>query len=354
MLRGPLLNSSSPSCSQVDNDIRDDRGSDATKEWIASSVWRFGKRKQRHLKLWGEIKAALLNFILENGRAERVETFCLEVYSVPESPLESARRRSRWEGRGVLSSIVAAWDHIRGKSPCPGTVMRAWLSWVDFPHLFFPPSISLPSFPSIWLFPLLPATAQTWRGAFLEHPFPAAVMVTCSVSRDPVWVCLPHSFALSRSGSSRWRWSDSSYKCLWESRAACVPCLPFRHSSSSVLLWSPRIMLALKTNKTKKLETFPCLSCSRGSGRVRHFPGQGEAQEEVWAWQVLCTHLRSVAWLLLILGSSYDESMPQEPSRTCWCLSVSGSRRILCAPRLTLRRGQGRALGVSGVFLVTL
>ena len=40
-------------------------------------------------------------------------------------------------------------------------------------------------------------------------------------------------------------------------------------------------MLALKTNKTKKLETFPCLSCSRGSGRVRHFPGQGEAQEEV-------------------------------------------------------------------------
>lgn len=33
--------------------------------------------------------------------------------------------------------------------------------------------------------------------------------------------------------------------------AACVSCLPFRHSSSSVLLWSPRIMLALKTNKQK-------------------------------------------------------------------------------------------------------
>ena len=148
MLRGPLLHSSSPSCSQVDNDIRDDHGSDATEEWIASSVWRFGKRKQRHLKLWGEIKAALLNFLLENGRAERVETFCLEVYSVPESPLESARRRSRREGRGVLSSIVAAWDHVRGKSPCPGTVMRAWLSWVDFPHLFFFPPVSLsPPFP---------------------------------------------------------------------------------------------------------------------------------------------------------------------------------------------------------------
>lgn len=48
--------------------------------------------------------------------------------------------------------------------------------------------------------------------------------------------------------------------------AACVSCLPFRHSSSSVLLWSPRIMLALKTNKQKKLEMFPCLSCSGGPG----------------------------------------------------------------------------------------
>lgn len=171
MLRGPLLHSSSPSCSQVDNDIRDDHGSDATEEWIASSVWRFGKRKQRHLKLWGEIKAALLNFLLENGRAERVETFCLEVYSVPESPLESARRRSRREGRGVLSSIVAAWDHVRGKSPCPGTVMRAWLSWVDFPHLFFFPQYLSPLLSQYLIVSSSPRNCTDMEGSLSGAPF---------------------------------------------------------------------------------------------------------------------------------------------------------------------------------------
>lgn len=49
-----------------------------------------------------------------------METFCLEVCSVPESPLESARRRQRKEGgRWILSSVISAWDQIRGKSPCP-------------------------------------------------------------------------------------------------------------------------------------------------------------------------------------------------------------------------------------------
>ena len=120
---------------------------------------------------------------------------CLEVCSVPESPLESARRRLRREGSVVLSSIVSAWDQVRGKSPCARTVMRTWLSWDYFSHLFwggcFSPQYLSPPFPSISLFPLLPATAQTWRGAFLDHPFPAAVMVVCSVCRDPRWsVCL--------------------------------------------------------------------------------------------------------------------------------------------------------------------
>ena len=177
---------------------------------------------------------------------------CLEVCSVPESPLESARRRLRREGSVVLSSIVSAWDQVRGKSPCARTVMRTWLSWDYFPHLFwggcFSPQYLSPPLSQYLLVSSSPCNCTDMEGSLSGPPLSCCCDGRLFSLQGSRVVRLPH--CLLWAGVAAADVDEVTHLgTVWErARAACVPHLPSRHSSSSVL-WSPSILLALKRNK---------------------------------------------------------------------------------------------------------